>query len=88
MISRSVTIGSTSGLHSRPAAKVAQAVDVTGHEVFIVADGKSADASSLLEVLTLGVKNGDQIQLNVHGDDAEAIADRLQALLESDLDAA
>lgn len=50
-------------------------------------DGKSADASSLLEVCTLGVKNGDQIQLNVHGDDAEAIADRIQALLESDLDA-
>lgn len=88
MASRTATIGSTSGLHSRPAALFAKAAAKTGHAVTVTAHGKTADGRSLLAIMTLGAKNGDDVVLDVDGADAERVADELVALLSSDLDAA
>ena len=54
MISRTVAIGSSVGLHARPASVLAEAVDDSGVEVTIAFDGEEADAASLLEIMTLG----------------------------------
>ena len=59
MISRTVAIGSSVGLHARPASVLAEAVDDSGVEVTIAFDGEEADAASLLEIMTLGAKHGD-----------------------------
>ena len=48
MISRTVAIGSSVGLHARPASVLAEAVDDSGVEVTIAFDGEEADAASLL----------------------------------------
>lgn len=85
---RKVTIGSSVGLHARPASIFVQAVTATGHDVTITkTDGGDADAASILSVLALAVGHGEEIVLDVEGDNAEAVADELVALLESDLDA-
>ena len=52
MISRTVAIGSSVGLHARPASVLAEAVDDSGVEVTIAFDGEEADAASLLEIMT------------------------------------
>ncbi len=89
MPSSTVAVASSSGLHARPAATFAQAAAATGLEVQIrTASGATADAGSLLEVMTLGVGCGDEVTLTVEGDDADAVLDRLTALLATDLDAA
>lgn len=88
MVSRTATVASSSGLHSRPAAVFAKAVAASGHSVKVSAKGKSADARSILGVLGLGVNNGDEVVLEVEGAEPERVADELQALLQSDLDAA
>jgi phosphocarrier protein len=65
-----------------------QAVAATGHNVTITkSNGDDADGASILSVLALAVGHGEEIVLDVEGDNAEAIADELASLLTSDLDA-
>lgn len=87
MATTTVTIGSTSGLHARPASQFSQAALASGASVIITkADGKSANAASILGLLTLGVASGEEITLSVEGDDAEKKLDELAAMLRSNLD--
>ena len=87
MISRTVTIASSVGLHARPAAALAEAVEDSGVDVAITFDGEEADAASLLEIMTLGVKHGDEVTLSTDDDNAGDTLDALVALLSRDLDA-
>ena len=85
---RTVAVGSKVGLHARPASLFVQAASATGHSVTVAKpNGDSADAASILSVLALGVGNGETITLTVEGDNAESVADELEAMLASDLDA-
>lgn len=80
MISRTATIGAKSGLHARPAALFVNAVNDSGAEVTISFDGNEADASSLLEVITLGAERGDEVTLMAE-DSAAGVLDELVELL-------
>ncbi|SDZ93316.1 phosphocarrier protein [Bowdeniella nasicola] len=80
MISRTATIGAKSGLHARPAALFVNAVNDSGAEVTISFDGNEADASSLLEVITLGAERGDEVTLMAE-DSAASVLDELVELL-------
>ena len=87
MPTRTVAVASAVGLHARPAALLTSAVNDSGLEVTLAfAGGKPVDAGSILEVMTLGVKHGDPVTLSADGDGADAVLDRLVALLASDLD--
>ena len=89
MITRTAVIGASVGLHARPAALFAQAVDDKGLDVTLHFDGEEADAASALEIMTLGVKGGDTVTLTCDEDGAEAetAMDELAELLTRDLDA-
>lgn len=88
MASRQVAIGSSVGLHARPASMFVQAATATGVSVTIAKDGGNpVDARSILGVMAMGAKNGDVVTLTAEGDGAEAALDSLVALLERDLDA-
>ncbi len=85
---RTVIVGSRVGLHARPASLFVQAVGASGLVVTIsTASGDSADGASILSVLALGVGIGETITLSVEGDNADGVADELEAMLASDLDA-
>ena len=87
MPTRTVAVASAVGLHARPAALLTSAVNDSGLEVTLAfAGGKPVDAGSILEVMTLGAKHGDPVTLSADGDGADAVLDRLVALLASDLD--
>jgi phosphocarrier protein len=75
------------GLHARPAATFVKAVADSGQAVTIAKPGQPpVDASSILRVMTLGVKHGDTVELRAEGPGAEAVLESLVALLETDLD--
>lgn len=87
MITKTATIGSSVGLHARPAALFTSAVQDTGFDITISLDGEEADAGSVLEVMTLGAQHGDVVTLSCEDDSAEATLAELAAMLERDLDA-
>ena len=82
---RTVTLGSKSGLHARPAAAFVQSAKEFRSKVTLSKNEKTANGKSILSVLTLGAEQGDQVVLKVDGEDAEQAIDKLTSLLESDL---
>ena len=85
---RTVTVGSSVGLHARPASLFVQAVVASAHTVIIAKPtGESANAASILSVLALGVGHAETLVLSVEGGNAEAVADELATMLATDLDA-
>lgn len=88
MLHRTVTVGSASGLHARPAAIFSKAASAAGVPLVIGKPGSDpVDATSLLSVMTLGVGRGDQVVLASPDEAAGEVLDRLADLLATDLDA-
>jgi len=88
MLERTVQIGSTHGLHARPAKLFSQAAAAAGTAVTITkTGGKSANAASILGVISLGINHGDEVTLATEGDNAESVLDELAGLLLTDHDA-
>lgn len=82
MAERRVVVASTVGLHARPAAVFVKAASETGLPVTLSRhDGRTADARSILSVVTLDVKHGEEVLLRAQGNGAEAALDRLAELL-------
>lgn len=85
---RTVRIGSSHGLHARPAKLFARAAKDSGLPVTIAKGaGAPVDAASILGVIALGVEQGDYVTLSAEGDGAEAALDTLAELLTTDHDA-
>jgi phosphocarrier protein len=82
---RTVTLGSKSGLHARPAAVFVQKAKGFQSEITLSRNEKTVNGKSILSVLSLGAEQGDQVLLKANGDDAELAIDRLVSLLEGDL---
>jgi len=81
---RTVTLGSKSGLHARPAAIFVQNAKGFQCSITLSKDEKKVNAKSILSVLTLGAEQGEQVVLHADGEDAETAIEKLAALLEGD----
>ena len=87
MPQRKVKVASSVGLHARPATLFVQAAAKQPVKVTIAkAGGDPVDARSVLFVLGLDVRNGDEVTLAAEGDGADAALDELTRVLETDLD--
>ncbi len=71
------------GLHARPSTVIARRVQKSRSVVRIHWSGQSADASSIVEILTLGVPGGSEIEIVATGEDAALTIDALTRLIES-----
>lgn len=85
MIERTVTIGSKSGLHARPAAVFVQNAKSFQSQIKLSKNDKIVNGKSILSILALGAEQGDQIILQADGNDAEPAVSKLASLLEEDL---
>jgi phosphocarrier protein HPr len=83
-----VTVGSSVGLHARPASLFVQAAARQAVPVKIAkAGGDAVDARSILLVLGLDARGGDQVVLSAEGDGADKALRELAALVATDHDA-
>jgi phosphocarrier protein HPr len=72
-----VTLPESVDLHARPAAdfvRTAMAFDAT---IAVAANGREADAKSLLAVLALGARRGTRLRLRAEGEDADPALEAL-----------
>jgi phosphotransferase system HPr (HPr) family protein len=67
-------------LHARPAADLVRTASRLQAQVIIAANGKQANARSILEVLALGATGGTELTLSASGPGA---ADAIQTLAEA-----
>lgn len=84
MISRSVTIRNSVGLHARPATFFVQKANCFKSSIWVEKEDCRVNAKSLLGVLSLGISKGSEITLIADGvDEADAI-EGLAALVDSE----
>ncbi len=67
------------GIHARPASTLSVAVKKSGAKMRIRFGDRSADASSVVQLLGLGARLGSKVTVEIDGDDASA--DTAQAAL-------
>ncbi|HCM81233.1 HPr family phosphocarrier protein [Corynebacterium stationis] len=88
MASKTVKVGSSVGLHARPASIIADAAAEFDEDIFLALVGEEdddeTDAASSLMIMALGAEQGDEVI--VTSENAEAV-EKIAALIEQDLDA-
>ncbi|MFF1876724.1 HPr family phosphocarrier protein [Leifsonia sp. NPDC058230] len=88
MAERTIRVGSTHGLHARPAKLFVQAVAESGAPVTIAKNsGKAVNAGSILGVISLGIDHGDYVTLVTEAENADSVLDDLADILSTDHDA-
>ena len=75
MISRSVTVNNSVGLHARPATFFVQKANCYKSSIWVEKEDCRVNAKSLLGVLSLGIAKGTEITLIADGaDEADAVS--------------
>jgi phosphotransferase system HPr (HPr) family protein len=70
-------------LHARPAGKLVLEANRFHSAISLTANGRRADAKSILEVLSLGAVGGTELHLTASGADAVDAVTRLASLIEA-----
>lgn len=84
MNTKTVVVGSSVGLHARPAAMIAKAAGAYDDEILLSIEGEDeVDATSALMIMTLGADFG--VSVTVESENAEAVAE-IASMIERDLD--
>jgi phosphocarrier protein len=76
-------IRNAKGLHARAAAKFCKTVERFDAVVRVARNGTEVTGTSIMGLMMLGAAMGDSIVVHVEGDDAEAVLEKLVALVES-----
>jgi phosphocarrier protein len=82
-------VGSPVGLHARPAALFAQTSKSSGCKVLLAkikedgSQSEQVDGASILKIMSLGIKCGESIRVQVEGDNEAQAAESLQQIVES-----
>lgn len=84
MISRSVTIQNSVGLHARPATFFVQKANCFKSSIWVEKEDCRVNAKSLLGVLSLGISKGTVITIIADGQDENEAVEALATLVESD----
>ncbi len=79
------TITDLVGLHARPAGLLVKEARKYESKVTIIKDRKASDATKLMMLMSLGVKCGDEITVEVSGNDEETAARELEEFFKANL---
>ncbi len=83
MPSANAVIADPVGLHARPAADFVRAANTFASTITVTCDGKSANAKSILQIISLNARQGATVTLTADGPDEEEALRALIALLET-----
>jgi phosphotransferase system HPr (HPr) family protein len=80
---RSVHLPDGVDLHARPAGLLVRAAAQQHAAITLHANGREADATSILQVLALGATGGSDVEIEATGENASAALDAIAALIEA-----
>ena len=84
MVSGKVILSAPTGLHARPAGELVKLVKgFEGSTVRISTPARSVNAASMLSVLSLGIKQGTELEVSVEGGDEAAVFDAVSSFIAS-----
>jgi phosphocarrier protein len=85
MVTFNYTITDEVGIHARPAGLLVKEVKDYPETITLTCNGKSADPKRLMALLSLGVKKGDVVTLEVSGENEAETAAKLETFFKENL---
>ena len=73
------------GIHARPAGLLVKEAKKYTSKIVLSANGKSAEATKLMAILGLGVKNGQEVEIAIEGGDEEFAFEGMKLFMEQNL---
>ncbi len=73
------------GIHARPAGILVKEAKKYQSKIVIVKDGKKAEATKLMALMGLGVKCGDEVLVEVSGEDEDTASREIRTFFENNL---
>ena len=86
MVKKSIFVKNKTGLHARPASDFVHAASKFSSKIKIRRAGEEdeeADAKSIILLLSLGLCQGEEVEIIAKGDDEQEAVDALIALIDS-----
>lgn len=83
MVEKRIRIVNQLGLHARAAGKLVRLASNYSSVVTLINDGSTANARSILDLLTLGASYGKTVDIRVEGEDEDAAARAIEELFRS-----
>lgn len=79
------TIKDEVGIHARPAGLLVKKAKEFSSVIKVTKDGKSAEATKLMALMSLGVKNGETVTVSVEGADEDHAAAEMEKFFQENL---
>lgn len=79
------TITDTDGIHARPAGELVKMAKAFESTITVVKGEKSADGKKIFSLMSLGVRQGDNIKIIADGTDEEKAVETLGDFLKNNL---
>lgn len=73
------------GIHARPAGLLVKEAKQYKSKITLKINGKEAEATKLMAVMGLGVKNGQTVEVIADGEDEEIAIERMQTFFQQNL---
>ena len=73
------------GIHARPASELVKEAKKYSSTITIIKGDKSAVATKLMAVMSLGVKCGEEITVTVEGEDEDTAVEKMKDFMEANM---
>lgn len=73
------------GIHARPAGLLVKEAKNYSSKITLNINGKSAEATKLMAIMSLGVKNGQTVEVTVEGADEDTACEGIKTFFEQNL---
>ena len=73
------------GIHARPAGLLVKEAKKYTSKIVLSANGRSAEATKLMAIMGLGVKNGQEVEIAIEGGDEEFAFVGMKLFMEQNL---
>lgn len=83
MISKKVVVQNATGLHARPASQLTQLCKKFPESIKLIGNGKTTDPKSIIQLLSAGLKKGTELEVQVEGENEEAVCNEIVSFIES-----
>jgi phosphotransferase system HPr (HPr) family protein len=79
-LKRTMIVANRAGMHARAAAMIAVAVRRFNARVTITKSNNQVEATDVLQLLSLGAAQGEEVEVEASGDEAQQAIDALQEM--------
>lgn len=84
MLEKTMCITNETGIHARPAAVLVKVAMRFESDILIYRSGNEYDAKSIMNVMSMGVRKGEDIHLKISGKDEVEAFQSITTLIEND----